>query len=69
MAIEVISDGPVDRREQICPKCRFKLAYTPADVQSGTHHDYGGGSDTVYWIICPRPQCGERISLSYERAH
>jgi len=43
-------------------KCGALVGYYPKEVQSGTYHDYGGGSDTWYYIICPN--CGERVEVS-----
>lgn len=39
--------------------CGAKIGYYPNEVQSFVHHDYGGGSDMVYYITCPH--CGKQI--------
>jgi hypothetical protein len=56
MAIEVIDDKPDPSvvKELVCKKCGARLRYVPLDVRQTTHVDYGGGSDTYYWIDCPR---------------
>ena len=41
--------------------CGAVVEYFQKEVQSFVHHDYGGGSDMVYYITCPN--CGERITL------
>ncbi len=42
--------------------CGAVVEYFPNEVQSFIHHDYGGGSDMVYYIICPN--CGKQIQWS-----
>jgi len=39
--------------------CGAKIGYYQNEVKSYTHHDYGGGSDEVYYVVCPN--CGENI--------
>jgi len=58
MVIRVIDPNPHKSvvKEVICRNCGATLEYTPADVQSYTHHDYGGGSDVVCYIPCPQCQ-------------
>lgn len=41
--------------------CGAVVEYFENEVQSYTHHDYGGGSDEVYYIICPH--CTHKIIL------
>lgn len=69
MAIQVVSDQPERFNEVVCPKCRYRLRYTPADVKERQHTDYTGESDTYYSITCPRSGCGLVIDLSYAQAH
>lgn len=63
MAVKVISQEPVDYREIVCPNCRYKLAFTPADVKESRHTDFAGDTDTYYSINCPRPECKYNIPL------
>ena len=62
MAVKVISDTPVREIEFVCPKCFYKLAYTPADVK----HCSDGDGDTTYWLDCPRPECKHRNYMKNE---
>lgn len=39
--------------------CGAKIGYFQSEVKNFVHHDYGGGSDLVYFIICPN--CGEKV--------
>lgn len=41
--------------------CGAKIGYYQNEVKSYTYHDYGGGSDQVYYIVCPN--CGENIEV------
>ena len=43
-------------------ECGAVVEYFESEVQSFTHHDYGGGSDLVYYIVCPH--CGKQIQWS-----
>ena len=45
----------------ICNNCGAELEYVPNDVKSKTVTDYGGGSDTYYFIVCP--QCTKDVSV------
>lgn len=40
-------------KEAICRTCGATLEYTPNDVETEIHRDYGGGSDTYSYIRCP----------------
>jgi len=42
-----------------CKNCGAILEYYPKEVKSYTYKDYGGGSDTVYYIKCP--DCTEKV--------
>lgn len=44
-----------------CRSCAARLEYTRGEVQSYTSHDYGGGSDTCYYITCP--SCGSSVTV------
>jgi len=41
--------------------CGAKIGYYEIEVKSKTVTDYGGGSDIVYYLICPN--CGEEIRM------
>ncbi len=47
-------------RRVTCRSCASILEYTLSEVDSYVDHDYGGGSDTVYYIRCP--SCGNTIT-------
>lgn len=61
--IRVVSEGPVQTKEVVCPKCGYKLEYTGEDVKSHRTTDYSGDSDTFYYIVCIRPTCGFKIPV------
>lgn len=42
-------------------ECGAVIGYFKNEEKSYLHHDYGGGSDTVYYITCPH--CNEKIVL------
>jgi RNase P subunit RPR2 len=46
----------------ICRNCGAELEYVPAEVQSKTVGDYGGGSDTYRFVTCP--QCSQAVYLN-----
>lgn len=62
--VTVKSDKPVKTKTVICMKCSYQLEYTGEDVQSYDKTDYGGGTDTYYYIVCPRPTCREKNNVS-----
>lgn len=64
MVVRVISDKPIKTKKCTCTKCGYELEYTGEDVSFYNHTDYGGGSDTYYFIICPRETCKEKIFVS-----
>lgn len=39
-------------KQVICKRCGCTLEYVPLDVKSFTSTDYGGGTDTSYYINC-----------------
>jgi 5-methylcytosine-specific restriction endonuclease McrA len=63
MAIRIIDDKPHKSvvKEQVCTNCGVTLEYVPADVKEFVHHDYGGGSDVVRYIVCPKCQHQQRV--------
>lgn len=42
--------------------CGAKIGYYQIEVKNKVVHDYGGGSDTVYYLTCPN--CGTEIVIS-----
>ena len=46
-------------KEVVCRNCGATLSYVPADVKKEIHKDYGGGSDTIYYIRCP--PCSHKV--------
>lgn len=40
--------------------CGAVIEYFEYEVKSYVHYDYGGGSDTVYYIECPNPKCNDK---------
>lgn len=61
MVVRVLSDKPVKTKKCICTKCGYELEYTGEDIVSYNKTDYGGGTDTYYYIVCPRVKCSEKI--------
>lgn len=45
--------------------CGCLLEVTPMDVCNGVHHDYAGGSDRYYYIVCP--VCGHKTEVFYSQ--
>jgi hypothetical protein len=41
--------------------CGAKIGYYQTEVRSYVAHDYGGGSETIYFIICPN--CGKQVEV------
>lgn len=44
--------------------CGAVLHVMPRDIMSATYSDYGGGSDTSYWFVCP--ECGAKTYVGYD---
>jgi hypothetical protein len=63
MAIRIIDPNPHKSvvKEAICQNCGVTLEYTPSDVKEQVVTDYGGGSDMVKWIDCPK--CGHDVRV------
>lgn len=57
----VIRIEPELEKQVTHKKCGALIGYYPKEVQSSVYHDYGGGSDTWYYIICPN--CSEKIEV------
>jgi DNA-directed RNA polymerase subunit RPC12/RpoP len=50
---------PTVVKEVVCKNCGVTLSYVPKDIESRSYKDYGGGSDTDYYITCP--PCGSKV--------
>ena len=61
--IRIIDETPHKSvvKEAICGNCGVTIEYTPNEVKSSTHHDYGGGNDTYYHVVCPK--CNHQINV------
>ena len=53
-------DNKINKRAT-CGECSSIIEYVPIEMKSYVHHDYGGGSDTIYYIDCP--QCGNKVTV------
>lgn len=53
---------PTVVKEIICRNCGATLEYVPADIQTHTSRDYGGGTDVRKYIKCP--PCGHEVTIS-----
>lgn len=53
---------PSEEKIVVHRDCGAKIGYYLNEVQSRTYSDYGGGTDTYYWIICPH--CGKEVEVS-----
>lgn len=53
--VKVICKGPSKEvsKEIICKTCGATLQYVPLDVKVESVADYGMGTDTIEYIICP----------------
>lgn len=56
---KVIGLDPKLLRQCSCRQCASIVEYALNEVKSFVHNDYGGGSDVVYYILCPG--CGQQI--------
>lgn len=45
--------------------CGALLEVNGLDIKSGSYPDYGGDSDTYYYVICP--VCGAKIEVYYSK--
>lgn len=54
--IEILKDC---EKTVIHHDCGAKIGYYQNEVKSFVSHDYGGGSDTNYYIDCPN--CGKKV--------
>ena len=51
-----------EERTVVDKDCGAKIGFYNNEVQKGNHQDYGGGSETWYYIICPN--CGQKVEVS-----
>lgn len=63
--VKVVDQGPDPSvvKRHVCGNCGAVLEYVPRDIKSQTATDYGGGSDTWYYIVCP--QCQNRQTIKH----
>lgn len=63
MTVKIIDTQPHKSvvKETVCGNCGVTLQYVPNDVKKYVHHDYGGGSDMVYYIDCPA--CSKQVNV------
>lgn len=61
--VTIVNPGPDPSvvKRHICTNCGAVLEYVPRDIKSQTTGDYGGGSDTWHYIICP--QCRDNQTI------
>lgn len=59
--VRVLGEAPEMFKQTVCKHCAAKLEYTLSEVRQQTVKDYGGGSDLVKWIDCPR--CTSKVIL------
>lgn len=59
MARVIEVNTPGAERVIVHKECGAKVGYYPIEIKSFVQYDYGGGSDNVYYIICPN--CGKQI--------
>lgn len=45
-----------------CGKCTAIVEYIPREVESASSMDYGGFTDTYWFIHCPN--CGNKLQVS-----
>lgn len=58
MAVKIIEEKPDQSvvKQVVCKNCGVKLEYVPMDIENHSAKDYGGGTDTYYYINCPKCQ-------------
>lgn len=59
--IKIIGEDSQYVKHCSCKTCAAKLEYTLSELKTMTTKDYTGGSDTSYYINCPR--CNAEIYL------
>ena len=60
--MKVIGFDDSMKKKVTCRECTAIIEYTRSEVEDYVSHDYGGGSDTVYYIKCPN--CSKQINVS-----
>lgn len=61
MMAKIIGKDDSKVRRVTCHNCASRLEFTNSEVDTRTYIDYGGGSDTLYYIICPN--CSFRVEV------
>lgn len=56
-----IVGSPRGHKRVRCPACLVLIKYAPIEVKHRIVSDYGGGSDSYYWINCPK--CHHEITV------
>ena len=59
--VKIVGKDESKVRRCSCPNCASVLEFVNNEVQSFVDHDYGGGSDTVHYIICSA--CSKQIKV------
>ena len=67
MSIKVVDETPDPSvvKRTVCKTCGVKIEYVPLDVQKRTKRDYTGGTDDVFFLLCPKCQCEVHVSAVY----
>jgi len=59
--VDIVGYDEEKKKKVTCRECTAILKYALTEVKSRVDSDYGGGSDTVYFITCPG--CGHQIQV------
>ena len=59
----ILDDEPVLEKRVHCVYCGKMVAYVKNDVQRLEGTDYGGGPSSMDYLVCPGPDCGNKIVL------
>lgn len=59
--VKVVGKNDQHVKRTTCRNCASILEYTRNEATPHIHYDYGGGSDTYYWITCPN--CGKDVNV------
>jgi len=60
--MRILGDASKDiEKKKICKNCGTIIGYLPIDVKEHIAKDYGGGSDLIRYIKCPK--CSVTIEL------
>lgn len=51
--VRAVGKDPEHVHKVTCPNCSSKLEYTLSEVTYSSVTDYGGGTDSYNYIICP----------------